>query len=135
LAEAEGKRALNEAANTLSKEQVDWQVRRQMLQQLPVILAQAVRPMEKIDSIRIVQVGGLPGTGKDGVSTGSEGEGSAKAGTFPEQVMNSALQYQMAKPVVDAVLKDVGLSNQGITGLSQNLAELLEGAKGVPSTS
>ena len=30
--------------------------------------------------------------------------------TFPEQVMNSALQYQIAKPIVDAVMKDAGLS-------------------------
>jgi len=134
LAEAEGKRALNEAANTLSQTQIDWQVRMQLLQQLPEILGQAVRPMEKIESIRIVQVGGLGQADKNGQNTASEG-GNANNGTFPEQVMNSALQYQVAKPVVDAVLKDVGLSNQGITGLSQNLAELLEGAKSTPPTS
>jgi len=125
LAEAEGKRALNEAANTLSQTQIDWQVRMQLLQQLPEILGQAVRPMEKIESIRIVQVGGLGQADKNGQNTASEG-GNANNGTFPEQVMNSALQYQVAKPVVDVVLKDVGLSNQGITGLSQNLAQLLE---------
>ncbi len=50
------------------------------------------------------------------------------AGTFPEQVMNSALQYQIAKPIVDAVMHDAGLSNQGITGIAQNLAGLLKPA-------
>jgi len=131
LAEAEGKRALNEAANTLSNAQIDWQVRMQLLQQLPEILGQAVRPMEKIESIRIVQVGGLGTSGKDGQTSTNEGNNgnNGNSGTFPEQVMNSALQYQVAKPVVDAVLKDVGLSNQGITGLSQNLAEMLGVAK------
>jgi len=130
LAEAEGKRALNEAANTLSQTQIDWQVRMQLLKQLPEILGQAVRPMEKIESIRIVQVGGLSANGKDdGQPAASAGENTAKNATFPEQVMNSALQYQVAKPVMDAVLKDVGLSNQGITGLSQNLAQILEGEK------
>jgi len=133
LAEAEGKRALNEAANTLSQTQIDWQVRMQLLQQLPEILEQAVRPMEKIDSIRIVQVGGLGAIGKDGQSAASEGESLAQNATFPEQVMNSALQYQVAKPVVDAVLNEVGLSNQGVTGLSQNLADLLSEAK-LPSS-
>jgi len=133
LAEAEGKRALNEAANTLSQTQIDWQVRMQLLQQLPEILGQAVRPMEKIESIRIVQVGGLGANGKDGSHVGSEG-GNSNNGTFPEQVMNSALQYQVAKPVMDAVLKDVGLSNQGITGLAQNLAHLLEENKNVTSS-
>jgi len=128
LAQAEGKRALNEAANTLSQTQIDWQVRMQLLQQLPEILGQAVRPMEKIESIRIVQVGGLGATGQNGQNAGAEG-GNGHHGTFPEQVMNSALQYQVAKPVMDAVLKDVGLSNQGITGLSHNLAQLLEESK------
>ena len=119
LAEAEGKRAINEALNTLSTAQIDLQVRTQLLQQLPLILSEAVRPMEKIDSIRIVQVAGMPG----GAST--TGQGNAVQGTFPEQVMNSALQYQIAKPIVDAVMKDAGLSNEGITGMAQSLAGML----------
>ena len=122
LAEAEGKRALNEALNTLSAAQVDLQVRSLLLQQLPQIIAQAVRPMEKIDSIRIVQVGGLPG-GAPGQGSGQSGNGAQ--GTFPEQVLNSALQYQIAKPIVDAVMKDAGLSNEGITGMAQSLAGML----------
>nr|WP_296014988.1 flotillin domain-containing protein [uncultured Acidovorax sp.] len=125
LAEAEGKRALNEALNTLSAAQVDLQVRSLLLQQLPQIIEQAVRPMEKIDSIRIVQVGGMPG-GSAGQGTGQAGSPAA-GGTFPEQVMNSALQYQIAKPIVDAVMKDAGLSNEGITGMAQSLAGMLGG--------
>jgi uncharacterized membrane protein YqiK len=116
LAEAEGKRAINEALNTLSAAQIDLQLRSQLLQQLPLILQQAVKPMEKIESIRIVQVGGLPGTGP---GTAGDGAASASGATFPEQVMNSALQYQLAKPIVDAVMKDAGLSNEGITGIAQ----------------
>ena len=119
LAEAEGKRAINEALNTLSAAQIDLQVRTQLLQQLPLILSEAVRPMEKIDSIRIVQVAGMPG------SASTTGQGNAAQGTFPEQVMNSALQYQIAKPIVDAVMKDAGLSNEGITGMAQSLAGML----------
>lgn len=122
LAEAEGRRAINEALNTLSAAQIDLQVRTQLLQQLPAILAQAVKPMEQIDSIRIVQVNGMPGQG------GSEGGSAAGGATFPEQVMNSALQYQVAKPIVDAVMHDAGLSNQGITGLAQNLATMFKPA-------
>jgi uncharacterized membrane protein YqiK len=120
LAEAEGRRALNDALNTLSAAQVELKVRMQLLQQLPAILAEAVKPMEKIESIRIVQVNGMPGQG------GSDGGSAAGGGTFPEQVMNSALQYQVAKPIVDAVMHDAGLSNQGITGLAQNLATMFK---------
>jgi uncharacterized membrane protein YqiK len=126
LAEAEGRRAINEALNTLSAAQIDLQVRTQLLQQLPAILAQAVKPMEQIDSIRIVQVNGMPGQG------GSDGGTGPSGATFPEQVMNSALQYQVAKPIVDAVMHDAGLSNQGITGLAQNLATMFKPAAAAP---
>jgi uncharacterized membrane protein YqiK len=125
LAEAEGKRAINEALNTLSAAQVDLQVRTLLLQQLPHILEQAVRPMEKIDSIRIFQVNGMPGAAGGGRAGEVVGAGG---GTFPEQVMNSALQYQMAKPIVDAVMKDAGLSNEGITGVAQALTGMLSPA-------
>jgi uncharacterized membrane protein YqiK len=122
LAEAEGRRAINDAMNTLSAAQIDLQVRTLLLQQLPAILQEAVRPMEKIDSIRIVQVNGMPGQG--GTSAG--GASGAAGATFPEQVMNSALQYQIAKPIVDAVMKDAGLNNEGITGMAQSLAGMLQ---------
>lgn len=126
LAEAEGKRAINEALNTLSAAQIDLQVRTLLLQQLPGILEQAVRPMEKIESIRIFQVSGLPGSsGAQGTTPATDGQAGA---TFPEQVMNSALNYQLAKPIVDAVMKDAGLSNQGITGVAQTLSTMLKPA-------
>lgn len=122
MAEAEGRRALNEALNTLSAAQIDLQVRSKLLEQLPHIIQQAVKPMEKIDSIRIFQVNGL---GQDG-SSGQAGEaGAGKAGTFPEQVVNSALQYQIAKPIIDAVMKDAGLNNNGITGITEAVAGIL----------
>ena len=40
--------------------------------------------------------------------------------------MNSALQYQLAKPIVDAVMKDAGLSNEGITGMAHSLSGMLK---------
>lgn len=125
LAEAEGKRAINEALNTLSAAQIDLQVRTLLLQQLPQILEQAVRPMEKIESIRIVQVGGMTGATSAGFDGAGKGGGTGGA-TFPEQVMNSALQYQLAKPIVDAVMKDAGLSNEGITGMAGALSGMLK---------
>ncbi len=124
IAEAEGKRAINEALNTLSAAQIDLQVRTQLLHQLPLIIQQAVKPMEKIDSIRIFQVNGMPGA--PGVEGGSSGANGTNGATFPEQVMNSALQYQLAKPIVDAVMKDAGLSNEGITGVAHALSGMLK---------
>src|SRR5687768_13474148 len=100
MAEAEGQRAINEALNTLSAAQIDLQVRTLLLQQLPLIIEQAVKPIEKIDSIRVFEVNGMP------AGTGAAGEGSSSGATLPEQVVNSALRYQVAKPLVDAIMKD-----------------------------
>jgi uncharacterized membrane protein YqiK len=99
----------------------------QLLQQLPLIIQQAVKPMEKIDSIRIFQVNGLNHESGAGEPNGANGSGGAP-GTFPEQVVNSALQYQIAKPIIDAVMKDAGLNNQGITGISQAIAAMVPSA-------
>jgi uncharacterized membrane protein YqiK len=98
------------------------QVRMQLIQQLPLIIQQAAKPLEKIDSIRLFQVNGMPmaggGSSGDGASAGS-------GGSLPEQVMNSALQYQVAKPIVDAIMKDAGLANPSLTGIAQTVAGMV----------
>jgi uncharacterized membrane protein YqiK len=125
IAEADGKRAINEALNTLSAAQIDLQVRSLLLKQLPTILEQAVKPIEKIDSIRVFQVNGMPGSaGANGVLMPGD------AATLPEQVVNSALRYQVAKPLVDAIMKDAGLSNDGLTGLAASLAQMTQAPNG-----
>jgi uncharacterized membrane protein YqiK len=129
LAEAAGKRALNEALNTLSQSQVELQQRMLLLQQLPAIVEQSVRPMEKIDSIRIVQVGGLPG-GANGVGAPALSSG---AGTFPEQVVGAALQYQMSKPLVDAVMKEAGISADGLADIHAAVGGMLANSSVVPA--
>jgi uncharacterized membrane protein YqiK len=121
VAEAAGKRALNEALNTLSPQQIELQLRTLLLQQLPLIVEQAVRPMEKIDSIRIVQVGGL--NGASGTAAGSVPAGGN--GTFPEQVVGAALQYQVSKPIVDAVMKEAGLDGHGLAGIHDAIGGML----------
>lgn len=119
LAEAEGKRAINEALNTLSAAQIDLSVRMETLRQLPGILAESVKPIEAIDSIRIFQVNGMPGApGPDGAVPGRDGA------SLPEQVVNSALRYQVAKPLVDAIMKDAGLASGNLTGISHALSEM-----------
>lgn len=122
LAEAEGIAAINEAKNRLGVAQIDLAVRLQLIESLPRILEQAAKPMEKIDSIRLFQVNGLPG-----VAAGATGQagGTATGGTLPEQVVNSALQYQVAKPIVDAIMKDAGLANPSLTGIAQSVAGMV----------
>jgi uncharacterized membrane protein YqiK len=123
LAEAEGIAAINEAKNRLGAAQIDLAVRMQLIQSLPQIIEQSVKPLERIESIRLFQVNGMPAGGSS--TSAATGQAGAGAGTLPEQVVNSALQYQVAKPIVDAVMKDAGLSNPSLTGISQTLADMV----------
>src|SRR5690606_39706259 len=65
--EAEGKRSVNEASNTLSPEQIAMQVRVKLIEALPQIIAESVKPMPNIDGIKILHVDGLNGSGHGAV--------------------------------------------------------------------
>ena len=125
LAEAEGITAINEAKNRLGAAQIDLAVRLQLIEALPAIIAQSVKPMEKIESIRLFQVNGMPGGGGNGASGGMAATSGAQGGTLPEQAVNSALQYQVAKPIIDAIMKDAGLNNPSLTGMAESVAAMI----------
>lgn len=133
LAEAEGIAAINEAKNRLGAAQIDLAVRMQLIQSLPLIIQQASKPLEKIDSIRLFQVNGMPGAPSHGTGgLAANGESAGGGGTLPEQVVNSALHYQVAKPIVDAIMKDAGLANPSLTGIAQTVADMVTTAKIAP---
>lgn len=127
LAEAAGIAAINEAKNRLGAAQIDLAVRMQLIESLPQIIAQSVKPLEKIESIRLFQVNGMPtgGVGSSDSGTAGANASSGGGGTLPEQVVNSALQYQVAKPIVDAIMKDAGLANPSLTGIAQSVAAMV----------
>lgn len=114
VVEAEGKRVLNEAINMLSSQQIDLQVKIALIQALPAIIEQSVKPMEKIDSIRIVQVDGLNAGGGGGVPMVDGGGGNPN---LADAAVGAALKYRAYAPVLDKLLKDVGLSANGMGGL------------------
>jgi len=110
--EAQGQRLLNEAANILSEAQISMQIKLKTLEQLPNIIEQSVKPMERIDGIKIYQVEGLnPGT------TSSSGEDS---GNLAAQVTNAALRYRMQAPLLDNILKELGF-DKGLQGITAGL--------------
>jgi uncharacterized membrane protein YqiK len=113
--EAAGKQLINAAINTLSNAQLDMQVKLALIQALPKIIEESVRPMEKIDSIRIMQVDGLNGAGGQG--NGVENGAAAPSGNLAEQAVGAALRYRAYAPVLDKLLQDVGLSQNGLAGL------------------
>lgn len=120
-AEADGKRMINEAENTLSPELIAMQVKMLLIKELPKIIEQSVKPMEQIDGIKIIQVEGLQsghshhhGNG-DGVSTANG------SGNLSEQVVASALRYRAQAPLIDQLMSEVGLSGGSAQGLVQGL--------------
>ncbi|MFN9805780.1 MAG: flotillin family protein [Betaproteobacteria bacterium] len=123
LAEAAGLEAINAAHNSLSTEQVAMRIRTLMLEKLPEIIAEAVKPMEKIDSIRVVQVNGLGGSMAGGAAPGADGV------TLPDQVANAALKYSVQKPLVDSILREVGLNGLAMNDLGNAIAASASGLK------
>ena len=122
--DAAGKRKLNDAANTLSPDQIAMQLRIALLNHLPAIIRESVKPMESIEGIRIVQVGGLTGNGGGGASEGNGGSGEhAGNGNLAEQVVSSALRYRAQAPLIESLLAEVGLSGKDAAGLTAALHE------------
>jgi uncharacterized membrane protein YqiK len=115
--EAEGKESINNASNVLSAEQIAMQIKIKLIEQLPDIIAQSVKPMENIDSIKILQVDGL------NHSSSSDGQGiaTASADSLPDQLVNSALKYKAQSPIVDSLLKDLGLDGSSLNGFTKDL--------------
>ena len=119
--DAEGTRAVNEANNVLSSEQVEMQIRLALLKYLPEIIRESVKPMENIDDIKILQVNGLHGAG-----TASSGEAQSDNSNIPlsDQVVNSALRYRSQAPLIDSLMNELGIQGGDINGLTQSLKPL-----------
>lgn len=117
--DAEGTRAVNEANNVLSSEQVEMQIRLAMLKYLPEIIRESVKPMENIDEIKILQVNGLHGTYAGSCQADAHHEGSNVA--LSDQVVNSALRYRSQAPLIDSLMNELGIQGGDINGLTQSL--------------
>lgn len=104
--EAAGKQALYEAENTLRDEQVELQKSLAILKALPEIVANAVKPLENIDGIKILQGFG----GHTGSTAGTNGEGaSANGGGLAEQITSAALGYRANAPLIDTMMRELGI--------------------------
>lgn len=113
--EAEGKKAINAAANMLSAEQIAMQVRLALIENLPEIIAQSVKPMEQISDIKILQVNGMGGAAGAGANGNESTEGN---GSLADQVVNSALRYRAQAPILDSLLSEIGLKAGDINGIT-----------------
>ncbi|QJR14615.1 flotillin family protein [Usitatibacter palustris] len=116
--EAEGKSMINEAINKLSAEQIAMQVKIALITALPRIIAESVKPMEKIEGIKIFQVDGLTRS-----SGGGGGSASSGGGSLADQAVQAALSYRTQQPLIDALLKELGLKGGSLAGLTEGMIE------------
>jgi len=122
--DAEGRRKLNDAENMRSEASRRSALQSELIKNLPTIIRESVKPMESIDSIKILQVDGLPGLsgsqpaggGGDGPQTVIDGGGS-RAGNLAENVINSALRYRAQVPFIDGLLSEIGMSPKAMSSI------------------
>jgi hypothetical protein len=82
--------------------------------------------MERIEGIKILHVEGLGGSGGGG--GGGDGSGG---GNFADGMVNSALRFRAQAPLVDQLLREIGLEAgdiQRLAGAASGAQSLLPGS-------
>lgn len=122
-AEAAGRSALYTAENSLSENIIRMRLEERKLDRLPEIMTQMMKPVEKIDSIRINQIGGF-GEGASGA--GRTGVDSA-FGAAMDQILSMAVRL----PAMKQMGKEVGLDFEpDIAGKTADFANRIKAKTG-----
>ncbi|MFC4272616.1 hypothetical protein GQF03_10825 [Sneathiella chungangensis] len=101
--QAEAQRLQNEAENILSEDARAGRLRSKMLDRLEGIVRESVKPMENIDGIKILHVDGLGGSAGSGHRSPTD------------EVIESALRYRAQAPLIDEMMREIGVENPGVT--------------------
>ncbi len=109
-AEAAGRAALNTAENTLSDSVIRMRLEERKLEKMPEIMTQMMKPVEKIDSIRINQIGGPGG----GVSSNGDGVDSA-FGAAMDQILGMAVRLPAMKQMGEEIGMNFDVPTAGRT--------------------
>jgi uncharacterized membrane protein YqiK len=118
--DAAGQRAINEAANLLSSEQISLQMKLALLKVLPEVIREAAKPMESIDSIKIVQVDGLTGSGASTSQAAQNGHRGDQ--NLANSAVSAALRYRAQAPIADSLMKELGFGGQSLDELVNSAA-------------
>ncbi len=116
--DAEGNRALNEAENMLSDQARASRTRAKILDKIEGIVRESVKPMEKIEGIKILHVDGMNG-----------GNGAGGARNVTDEVIDSALRYRVQAPMIDSLMKEIGIEG----GSLGRMTDVLRDAKDISS--
>jgi uncharacterized membrane protein YqiK len=122
--EAEGLKLMNEAANMLSPEARVSAMRMKLIDRLEAIIRESSRPLERIEGIKILQVDGLMGASGGGRSDfDGSGSGGSGGGNFADNVVNSALRFRAQAPLVDQLLREIGVDSGDVGKLARGMMD------------
>jgi len=128
--EAKGKTEINNAENIVSAEILENRFKLALVEFMPQIIAQVVKPAEKIDSIKIVQMAGLGGANQSSAGLNANGSVSNAGASLSDQIVNASLNYKVNAPIIDDLMKQVGIDlNGGIQNIASPLLDGCEKAK------
>ncbi|EAQ02239.1 hypothetical protein OB2597_19191 [Pseudooceanicola batsensis HTCC2597] len=108
-AEAAGRTALNHAENALSDAVIRMRLEERRLDRMPEIMTQMMKPVEKIDSIRINQIGGVGGG--SGAGEGVDGA----FGAAMDQILGMAVRLPAMKQMGEEIGLDFDVPTAGRT--------------------
>ena len=111
--EAEALRLMNQAHNILTPEARASALRLALVEKAEAIIRESVRPMERIEGIKILHVDGLGG---------GHGAGDTSGAGFADSVVNSALRFRAQAPIVDQLLREIGLDAGDINRLAHGVS-------------
>ena len=115
---AEAQRLHNEAENILTEDARSSILRAKLIDRLEGIVRETVRPLKKIDSIKVLHIDGLTGDGN-----------SHRSPT--DEVIESALRYRVQAPLIDELMKEVGVESAN----TSKVGDIFRAAKDVQSIS
>jgi uncharacterized membrane protein YqiK len=111
--DAEGTRLMNQAQNVLTAEARMSALRMSLVERLEGIIRESVRPLERIEGIKILHVEGLGGGHSNGDASGS---------SFADSVVNSALRFRAQAPLVDQLLREIGVQGGDLGQIAQSMS-------------
>ena len=127
--DAEGTRLMNEAQNMLTPDARLSAMRMKLIDKLEAIIRESVKPMERIEGIKILHVDGLGGGG--GGSAGRADSGDVGGG-LADSVVNSALRFRAQAPLIDQLLREIGVQGGDVGRVAQGLLDRTQGSSGPP---
>ncbi len=113
LAEAEGRQAITNAENNLSEALIAMKIDMARLEAMLAIIAEMVKPAEKIDSIKIHHISEMNGA--------SLGAGGTMSGDKPivNQALDSIMDMAVQMPALKKLGDELGLSMEnGLAGVT-----------------